>query len=76
MTWKVTLSRVEVDDEEYSLDDEEYSLHDSVMEAVGAAGQLEKDLGLLDVPELLITVKQHPETGELLMISVTEVEGD
>ena len=65
--WKVTLSNV-------ALVEEEYSLHPGVMQAIGAAGELEKELGLLGVDELFITVKRSPVTGELLMVTVEEVD--
>lgn len=66
VVWKVGLCRVTVEEEE-----EEFSLYEDVGEALAAHGELEDFLGISDAEEVrLIGVKQHPKTGELLMVTL------
>ena len=67
--WKVALMKVEVTEEEYSL-------HPTATEAMAAAGELEKFLGLLDSLEYRLVVKHSPVTGERLLIDIEEVDSD
>lgn len=64
--WKVALIKVE-------FMEEEYSLHPTATDAMAAAGDLEKFLGLLDSPEHRLTVKCSPVTGEWFLIDIEEV---
>ena len=67
MVWKVALMKVE-------FMEEEHSLHSTPAEAMAAAGDLEKFLGLLDAPETRLTVKCSPVTGEWFLVKIEEVD--
>ena len=66
--WKVALIKIE-------FTEEEYSLHPTAAEAMAAAGDLEKFLGLLDCPEHRLTAQCSPVTGEWFLIDIKEVQG-
>lgn len=68
MAWQITLSKVEVIEQEYML----YSDH---MDALAAAVEMEDFLGILDAPEVCIIAKRSPVTGELLVVKM-EVSND
>ena len=69
MVWKVALMKVE-------FTEEEYSLHSTVAEALAAAGDLERFLGLLDSPEHRLIAKRSPVTGEWFLIDIALKEVD
>ncbi len=64
MAWKVTLCKVEVEEQEFSL-------HENFSEALAAAGELEDEMGLDEPAALQSMVQRCPATGKLMMIIIT-----
>lgn len=67
MAWKVALMKVE-------FTEEEYSLHPTVADAMAAAGELEKFLGIDRAPSSCMLIKCSPVTGEYFLVKIVEVD--
>jgi len=63
--WKVTLYKVTVEAEEFSL-------HNTVGEAIEAGLALEDFLGIKDAEEITLAARRSPVTGELLVVGITK----